>query len=107
MQLLSRYIILLRTVRLPSIKKEASLVLMIISDCDLQVKHFLVRDHNLHHEVRLHEVQVLGVPGVGRQLRFRRVLKQQDEALARLVIGLLHLPTETPTTQGVLVYKEG
>lgn len=106
MQLLSRYIILLRTVRLPSIKKEASFVLMIISDCDLQVKDFLVRDHYLHHEVRLHEVQVLGVPGVRRQLRLRRVLKQQDEALARLVVGLLHLATETPTTQRVLVCKE-
>jgi hypothetical protein len=71
---------------------------MVISDSDLQMKHLLVSDHYLHHQVRLHEVKVLCVSRVPGELGLRRVLKEQDEALARLIIGLFHLPTETPTT---------
>jgi hypothetical protein len=71
---------------------------MVIGHCDLQMKHLLVSDHYLHHQVWLHEVQVLRVSRVRGELGLRRVLKEQDEALARLIIGFLHLPTETPTT---------
>lgn len=49
MHLLPRYVILLRTVRLPRIKEQPSLVLMIVGYCDLEVKDLLVRDHDLHH----------------------------------------------------------
>jgi len=107
MHLLPRYVILLRTVGLPRIEEQASLVLMIVGDCDLEVKHLLVRDHDLHHQVRLHQVQVLRVPRVRGELRLRRMLEEQNEALARLVVGFFYLAAERPTGERVLVYKRG
>ena len=75
MQLLARYVVLLRTVGLARVEKQASLCFMVVSDRDLQVKHFLVCDHDLHHQVRLHQVKVLRVSGVSWQLRLCRMLK--------------------------------
>lgn len=48
-------------------------------------------------------MQVLGRARVGGELRLRRMLEQQYEALARLVVGFFYLPAERPTGERVLI----
>ena len=78
---------------------------MLVRHCDFEMEDFFIGDHDLHHEVRLHEVEVLTVPGVHWDHGLGRMLEQQDEALAGLVIGLLHGATEGPPGQTVLIYS--
>ena len=49
MHLLPGYVVLLRTICLSRIEEQAPLVPMVVSDGNLQVKHFLVCDHYLKH----------------------------------------------------------
>ena len=78
---------------------------MLVRHCDFEMEDLFICDHDLHHEVGLHEMEVLTVPGVHRDHGLGRMLKQQDEALAGLVIGLLHGATERPSGQTVLIYS--
>ena len=78
---------------------------MLVRHCDFEMKDLFICDHDLHHEVRLHEVVVLTIPGVHRDHGLGRMLEKQDEALAGLVISLLHGATEGPPSQTVLIYS--
>ena len=71
------------------------------------MEHFLISDHDLEHQVGLDKVEVLSRSAVQSSIAWNLglggVLKEHDEALARLVVGFLYLATKTPTSKGVFI----